>query len=238
MGQRFCGRLYNRQPSTGYVPSFSSCRLILLTRIAAAASNVENEPLGPKFSGILGIALPLNSMIATTIPPVTNNDPDGAAWASNLFSITPVDHAPAARFLSLSLSRPGSDRVSSALGIGRHPTGLVPDPSLIRYSSLVSEQSGTLFWKVGVRAITVYVNGVARKVDVGRSNTGSVFPSAVLDSGVPLILTTSTIANAIYGAIGVNPSSDGACMFLSLIDTKRLTDDDPQITSHVKPLST
>jgi hypothetical protein len=78
----------------------------------------------------------------------------------------------------------------------------------------VSEKSGTLFWKVGVRAITVYVNGVARKVDVGRSNTGAVFPSAVLDSGVPLILTTSTIANAIYGAIGVNPSSDGSCTFL------------------------
>lgn len=203
----------------------------------AAANNVQSEPLDPKFSGILGIALPLNSMIASAIPPVTNNDPDGAAWASNLFSITPIDHAPASRFLSLSLSRPGSDRISSALGIGRHPTELVPDPDLIQYSPLVSEQSGTLFWKVGVRAITVYANGEARKVDVGRSYTGSVFPSAILDSGVPLILTTSTIANAIYGAIGISPSSDGSCTFLfpSFNDT---INGCLQITSHVKPLST
>lgn len=198
----------------GTSPSFfSSFFFDILTRMPAAANNVQSEPLGPKFSGILGIALPLNSMIASAIPPVTNNNPDGAAWASNLFSITPIDHAPASRFLSLSLSRPGSDRISSALGIGRHPTELVPDPDLIQYSPLVSEQSGTLFWKVGVRAITVYVNGEPRKVDVGRSYTGAVFPSAILDSGVPLILTTSTIANAIYGAIGINPSSDGSCTF-------------------------
>ncbi|KIM37150.1 hypothetical protein M413DRAFT_278594 [Hebeloma cylindrosporum] len=208
--------------------------LFQLTHTTAAANNVQSEPLGPKFSGILGIALPLNSIIASTIPPVTNNNPDGAAWASNLFSITPIDHAPASRFLSLALSRPGSDRVSSALGIGRHPAELVPDPDLIRYSSLVSERSGTLFWKVGVRAITVYVNGEARKVEVGRSNTGAVFPSAVLDSGVPLILTTSTIANAIYGAIGVNPSSDGTYYVpcKTPLNMTMTLDDRPEIPLH------
>lgn len=77
----------------------------------------------------------------------------------------------------------------------------------------MSESAGTLFWKVSVRAITVYVNGTAKPVDVGRSNTGAVFPSAVLDSGVPLILTTSNVANAIYGALGIGPSSDGQCAF-------------------------
>ncbi|KAJ3512984.1 hypothetical protein NLJ89_g3205 [Agrocybe chaxingu] len=179
------------------------------TQALAAANDVRDEPLAPNFSGILGLALPLNSIIASSIAPVTNNNPDGAAWASNLFSITPIDQAPASRFLSLALSRPGSDQVPAVLGIGRHPAALVPDPSKIEYSIPVSDRPGILFWKVSVRAITVYVNGEARGVSIGRSATGAVFPSAILDSGVPLILTTSTIANAIYGAIGVSPASDG-----------------------------
>lgn len=87
----------------------------------------------------------------------------------------------------------------------------MPDPSKVKYQSLVSERTGTLFWKASVRGISVYVNGVAKPVDIGRSNTGAVFPSAVLDSGVPLILTTTPIANAIYGAIGISPASDSKC---------------------------
>jgi len=175
---------------------------------------VQNEPLEPNFSGILGLALPLNSIIAESIPPVTTNEPDGAAWASNLFSITPVNQAPAARFLSLSLSRPGSDKVPSLLGIGRHPAALVPNPSKVLYSTLVTDRAGILFWKVNVRGITVYVDGVPHRVTLGRSASGGVFPTAILDSGVPVILTTPAIANAIYGAIGIDPASDGKCMFI------------------------
>jgi hypothetical protein len=79
----------------------------------------------------------------------------------------------------------------------------------------MADRPGILFWKVNIRAITVYVNGQAQRVSIGKSVTGGVFPSAVLDSGVPLILTTSTIANGIYGAIGINPASDGLCMSIS-----------------------
>ncbi|KAF9448534.1 acid protease [Macrolepiota fuliginosa MF-IS2] len=175
----------------------------------AAAASVTNETLSSDFIGILGLALPLNSIIAENIPPVTTNAPDGAAWASNLFSITPVENAPASRFISLSLSRPGSDRIPALLGIGKHPPEVVKDPSLVRYSAVVSNPTGSLFWKAGVRAITVYVNGQPRPVDIGRSNTGGVFPSAVIDSGVPYIFTTSKVANAIYGAIDVHPAQDG-----------------------------
>ncbi|KDR77656.1 hypothetical protein GALMADRAFT_409848 [Galerina marginata CBS 339.88] len=175
----------------------------------AAANNVQSEPLSPKFSGILGLALPLNSIIAESIPPVTNNNPDGAAFASNLFSLTPTPLAPSSRFLSLALARPGSDTIPSVLGIGRHPSSLVPDPSKVKYDALVSDRAGSLFWKASVRGITVYVNGQAKVVDVGRGNGGGVFPSAVLDSGVPLVLTSSAVANAVYGAIGVSPGSDG-----------------------------
>ena len=179
----------------------------------AAANVVESEDLGPNFSGILGLALPLNSIIATDIPPVVGNDADGAAWASNLFSVTGASPAPASRFLSLALSRPGSSQVPAVLGIGRHPSALVPDPSKVQYSSLVSNRPGILFWKATIRAITVYVNGEVKPIPVGRSASGGVFPTAVLDSGVPLILTTSTIANAIYGALGIHPASDGKCAY-------------------------
>lgn len=177
----------------------------------AAATSVIDESLSSSFSGILGLALPLNSIIAETIPPVTNNTPDGAAWASNLFSITPTSNAPASRFLSLSLSRPGSNRIPSLLGIGRHPQDLVQDTSFIHYYTTVSDAKGSLFWKTSVRDITVWVDGQPRPVSIGRSKTGAVFPSAVIDSGVPYIFTTTQVANAIYGAIDVHPAQDGNC---------------------------
>ena len=177
----------------------------------AAADVVQNEDLAPNFNGILGLALPLNSIIASDIPPVTNNNPDGAAWASNLFSLTPVSTAPSSRFLSLALSRPGSDKIPAVLGIGQHPPSLVPDPSLILYSTLVGDKPGILFWKITVKAITVYMNGSMERIQLGNSVTGASSPIAVLDSGVSVILTTSDIANGIYGAIGINPASNGMC---------------------------
>lgn len=124
--------------------------------------------------------------------------------------------APSSRFLSLALSRPGSNTIPAVLGIGHHPSSLVPDPSLIQYSTLVSDKSGILFWKVTVKAITVYVNGTAKRVQLEKSITGAATPIAVLDSGVSLILTTSDIADGIYGAIGISPAGDGMCTFLHL----------------------
>ena len=69
-----------------------------------------------------------------------------------------------------------------------------------------------------MKAITVYMNGTKERVQLGSSVTGASSPVAVLDSGVSVILTTSDIANGIYGAIGINPASDGMCTsFLSFM---------------------
>ncbi|KAJ3500470.1 hypothetical protein NMY22_g19252 [Coprinellus aureogranulatus] len=187
------------------------------TTPTAAGTNIQSEPLSPQFAGILGLALPLNSVIAQALPPVMSNDPDGAAWASNLFGITPYSNAPMQRFIGMLLERPGSDRIPSLLGIGRHPSivssRVVPSAEDanggVEYSTLVSERTGTLFWKTSVRAITVYKDGEKLEVDVGRGVMGSVFPSAVLDSGVPLILASGRIANGVWGALGISPSADG-----------------------------
>lgn len=187
----------------------SSCSALIVHPLAAA-NDVEDEPLDV-FSGILGLALPPNSVIASTL---TAGDPvgaDGATWASNLFG---MDGAPASRFISFLLERPGSTTIPSLLGIGRHPSDYVPDPSKVHYSSLVSQGNGATFWKTSVTAITVYVDGEARDVAITPSSTGSGYPTAVMDTGVPVILMTSTIANGIYGALDIHPAQDQNCEWL------------------------
>ncbi|KAJ6557910.1 aspartic peptidase domain-containing protein [Mycena capillaripes] len=175
----------------------------------AAADVVDGEPLESQFSGVLGLALPTDSIIAGLIQPGLGDAPDGAVWTSNLFGITPISSAPSARFFSIALERPGSAAVPSILGIGRHPAALVPDPSRITYSILYEPSSmGPRFWKTSVRGITVYTNSSRMPIQLGRGASGGAFPSAVLDTGVPLILTTKAVADAIYGAIGVNPAAD------------------------------
>ncbi|KAI5124396.1 hypothetical protein M0805_008281 [Coniferiporia weirii] len=181
----------------------------------AAANTVVNEALQPGYSGILGLALPLDSVIAQDIPPVTGNVPDGAAVSSNIFGSSPAGLAPPQFFFSVLLERPGSSRIPSVLGIGRHPSDdLLPqgpsiNPSNVTYSTPLSESDGVHFWKVELRALTVYVNGVANYIDIGRSVSGNVFPEAVLDTGVPYIISTPAIANAVWGALGIGPASDG-----------------------------
>jgi hypothetical protein len=180
--------------------------------LAAAATSVQSEPLEHEFNGILGLALPSDSVIAS-ITPTTGNGRNGAPFTSNIFGITPAGSAPPSRFLSLSLSRPGSSTIPSQLGIGQHPSQLVPDPSRITYSTPVqsSQDAENLFWELQVSAITLYINGSRSTVELGASRSGNTLPTAILDSGVPLILSTSSIANGIYGALGIGPAADGQC---------------------------
>ncbi|KAI0312251.1 aspartic peptidase domain-containing protein [Amylostereum chailletii] len=175
----------------------------------AAADTVDSEPLDNGFNGVLGLALPPNSVIQKDIPPTDGDAPDGAAFSANLFGITPAEDAPPFRFFSLALERPGVAGVPSVMGIGRHPSSLVSDPSKITYSPVIRSFYGAYFWQSSVRDITVYVNSQPKVISLGRSLSGSAFPVAVLDTGVPYILTTTAIANAIYGALGIGPGSDG-----------------------------
>lgn len=185
--------------------------LIDASSLTAAATSVDSEPLEHDFNGILGLALPLNSLIAHTIPPVTGDARDGAPFSSNLFGMAPASSAPSSRFFSISLSRPGSTAVPSLLGIGRHPAELVPDPSRVIYSTVVPQKMGILFWEVEVDAITLYVDGSPMVVQIDHPRSGNAYPTAVLDTGVPFILTSTNVANGIYGALGIGPAADGQC---------------------------
>ncbi|KAI0671291.1 aspartic peptidase domain-containing protein, partial [Trametes maxima] len=187
-----------------------------------AASNVNDEPLNANFNGVLGLALPLNSVVAQKIPPTTSDAPDGASLSANLFGITPRTAAPPARFLSLALERPGSDKVASALGIGRHPASVVPDPSKIQYAAVVPEAAGSLFWQANVRAITVYVDNQPRPVGLPFSNTGTNGqPSVILDSGVPLIIASPRSRMAYTARWASAPPRTATPMNLSItLDTR------------------
>ncbi|KAJ7432218.1 aspartic peptidase domain-containing protein [Mycena galericulata] len=199
----------------------------------AAADVVTSEPLSSEFSGVLGLALPANSIIAEEIPPQLGDTPDGAVWESNLFSVTPVSSAPSARFLSIALERPGSSTVPSVLGIGRHPrnpgAGSLYEPGNL----------GPLYWKAAVQGITVYTNSSRMPIQLGRGVSG-VFPSTVLDTGIPVILTTKVVADAIYGAIGITAASDNM-YYLPCTMPLNMTvslDDRAEIALHPLDLST
>ena len=184
----------------------------------AAASTVDDEPLSTDFSGVLGIALPSNSIIASVVPPTTGNAPDGAVFTSNIFTMTPSSTAPSARFLSLSLARPEDNGggTKSQLGIGKHPPEIVTDPSKVQYDDL-SLPSGTIpyFWQAQLNGISVWVDGVEKVVDIGKSaKYPTSLPTAIIDSGMPVILTSRDMANALYGALGIGPGSDGQCTYM------------------------
>ncbi|TRM62000.1 aspartic peptidase domain-containing protein [Schizophyllum amplum] len=174
----------------------------------AAASNVTNEPLDDKFNGVLGLALPANSLIKA--------DGGGDAITAGLFG---ADGAPGDPFVGLLMERPGSDRYPSLMGLGMHPSadqlrlsggGAVEDA--VTYLGLSADEAGELLFKVQLAGIEAHPS----TLDTASENTLDKDVSllgaplrAVFDSGVPLILTTSTIANAVYGSIGVGPGSDG-----------------------------
>ncbi|KAJ3881652.1 aspartic peptidase domain-containing protein [Lentinula edodes] len=188
------------------------------TQAFAAASTVNSEPLSSSFNGIIGLALPDNSIISRTIPSSSSSTTDGSQFTSNIFSLSPSSLSPAARFLSITLERPGSSTIPSLFGIGKHPSqSQVPQIGSgedvqysIPFASLTSTgiSAGYLFWKAGIADITVWVDGQAKPVTLQKSSY-EASPTAILDTGVPVILSTKVIADAIYGAIGVSPASDG-----------------------------
>lgn len=87
------------------------------------------------------------------------------------------------------------------------------DASKVQYSSVTtangaSTGSGPQYWQSYISAITVYVDGVRKEIDVSSTAT------SLVDSGTPVILASEAIANGIYGALGIGPGSDGQCKLI------------------------
>ena len=93
---------------------------------------------------------------------------------------------------------------------------MISDPSKIEYDGIISASfKGPLWWQAGLSAITVLVDGAVKPIDLPASvtNADGGKQNVILDSGVPIIITTQQIANAIYGALGIGPASDGNCEY-------------------------
>ncbi|EJU02993.1 acid protease [Dacryopinax primogenitus] len=176
-----------------------------------AATSVTSERLSEDgFSGVLGLAPALNSKIAQLIPPVVGNDPDGAAFLSNLYG----SDTPPPPFFSLMLERPEDPDTVSVFGMGAHPLRNTPGsftPLALQWSPVVTSTEGALYWRIPVQGMTLQIGGNSTSLIVGKSNVipNSANSVAVLDSGTPYVLLPPTLADAFWGAVGVNPSADG-----------------------------
>lgn len=187
--------------------------------LTATATTVENELLTLGFSGILALSFPLNSKIAREIPPTKGDTPDGAPIASNVFGLG--SYGPREHYLTILLARPGMSRIPSVLGIGCHPSELLPSiteygsawESALQYNKVSMYETGTLFWAAPLTGLTAYVNGAAVDIPTGQPmvDSDSVDPIAVFDTGIPYIFGRVDVINAFYGAYGIGPGTDGQC---------------------------
>lgn len=187
--------------------------------------DIENENLGRgNFSGLLGLALPANSVITKAIPGTTGSHADGATFLDNLFGAGAS--APTHRFFSLSLQRADDQRTYSTFGIGEVFKPLCADVTKLSYVPIVANprygRTGYLHWRVKVDAIkhTSFGNEkdgsqpTTTSISLGRSATSAntTTPLAVLDSGgLAILVSNKTLLDSIYGAYNIQPGSDGIC---------------------------
>lgn len=187
-----------------------------------AANDVGNEDLsGGQFSGVLGLALPGNSVILNQLGGSTSGAPDGAPYLDNLFGSGV--NAPQGRYFTLSLERLGDSRTKSSLGIGMFDDTLCPLPCVPNYSSIVTSSVGPLYWRIPLQGITAYTwpSGQSPSTSASTSTniklpssstTGQSFPVAVLDSGgLQVLMGDKSVVDAIYNVFGGSQASDGNC---------------------------
>ncbi|KAK4683562.1 hypothetical protein P7C73_g6681, partial [Tremellales sp. Uapishka_1] len=188
-----------------------------------SADDVENEDLGGgDFSGLLGLALPANSVILDQIPGTTSSNPDGATFLDNLFGSGAS--APTERLFTLSLARREDVRTTSLFSIGAISSDLCPSPCSPSYAPIVAQPNlgviGYLHWRVQVESISATTFSDAQSgqgattttISLGASqvDSGKNTPLAVLDSGgVEILVGYRPFVDNIYKAYGVSVSSDG-----------------------------
>jgi hypothetical protein len=112
-------------------------------------------------------------------------------------------------------------RVPSVLGIGCHPSKILPSltaygsawESALQYNKVSMYQTGTLFWAAPLTGLTAYINGTALNIPTGQCmvDPDNVDPIAVFDTGIPYIFGRVDVINKFYGAYGIGPSADGQC---------------------------
>ncbi|KIM21170.1 hypothetical protein M408DRAFT_333632 [Serendipita vermifera MAFF 305830] len=81
---------------------------------------------------------------------------------------------------------------------------------LVTTPGMGTSENAYTHWKTRLSGITVYADdGSLQDVRLSRGVDGGAFPIAVLDSGIPLILASRAVADALYSVWDVQMSEDG-----------------------------
>lgn len=181
----------------------------------AAADQVDSQQLtNMNATGILGLALPANSVIQQDMfvgQKNPNNTIDDATKTGSLLTGLWQGAASGSRYFGVGLKRLPSDggNGDSTLTFGGVDTAFVPALESMKWSSAVADSDEvTRKWKLYVSDLVVTVNGT--QVQIPLSSTGAQIPLAILDTGAPLNYASSEFLNAMYGAWNVGPAGDGS----------------------------
>ncbi|RSH79075.1 uncharacterized protein EHS24_002007 [Apiotrichum porosum] len=186
-------------------------------------STIQNEDLGGgNYTGLVGLALPANSLIEDAIPGTTGSSPDGATFLDNLYG--GGSSAPTQRLFALSLARRDDTRTTSTLAIGTTDPDYCPSPCNPAFLPIVPQanlgRTGYLHWRLPVDGISATTFNNAQQgtgsstqnITLGPSivDTSQTEPLAVLDSGgVAILVGYKPYADALYAAYNIVASSDG-----------------------------
>lgn len=195
-------------------------RLIVNSQAFGSCNQVSNEDMDSgNFSGIIGVGPPANSLIQADLNATSNTaflnvgvrPPETGAVLAGFW----YNARPGRRFMGLGLQRLEEDGGSgdSVLTIGNHDPAYAgsANPN-INYTSAIGDADGVVrHWRVVLSDISVELqHGVTEPIPVGTSSviSGSG-PIAVFDSGASVNLGPESTLNALYGAWGIGPASDG-----------------------------
>lgn len=181
-----------------------------------SVNQVTNEALSTgNFSGVLGLSLPSNSIINSTLNP--DNAQSSPSSSGSIF--TGLWNSPnskiGSRYFGLGLQRLPSDGGigDSVITFGAQDPNYVSDQSKIRYQAVVPGSDGIQrHWNAYISDIIVGFNNTQTHLSPGTSSiaSNSLTPVAVLDSGAGLNYGPANALNAIYGAFGIGPAADGS----------------------------
>lgn len=183
----------------------------------AAVDQVSNEQLGELgISGLVGLALPANSVIQETLTADMVNPNNSVINTTQTGSLLPGlwEGLPSSsRHFAMGLQRLPSDggNGNSTITFNGYDRNYIAtdEDSLVKFASVVPDNDNIKRkWKLIVTDFRVASNGTTFQIPL--TSTGVNLPSAILDSGSPLNLASVDFLNAMYGAIDVGPAADGS----------------------------
>uniref|UniRef100_V5ESM3 Aspartyl protease n=2 Tax=Kalmanozyma brasiliensis (strain GHG001) TaxID=1365824 RepID=V5ESM3_KALBG len=198
----------------------STTRLTINSQAFGSCNQVSNEDMDSgNFSGIIGVGPPANSLIQADLNATSNTaylnvnvrPPETGAVLAGFW----YNARPGRRFMGIGLQRLEEDGGSgdSVLTVGNHDPAYAgsTDPN-INFTSAIGDADGVVrHWRVPLTEISVLMqHGISEPIPIGMSSviSGSN-PIAVFDSGASVNLGPESTLDAMYGAWGIGPASDG-----------------------------